>query len=127
MRDSDVLRTINSMTENLMNDDYDVSMNDDYDVVIDTLQNKYNILWKMTELNMNSGLGMGIMDDIRLEQMVKLRQAINMWKDRTSLQREWVGLTDEEIEQGCKESWVTEQAWQSAVWWAEARLKEKNT
>ena len=39
----------------------------------------------------------------------------------------WVGLTDEEIEQGCKESWVTEQAWQSAVWWAEARLKEKNT
>lgn len=40
--------------------------------------------------------------------------------------REWVGLTDEEIEQGCKESWVTEQAWQSAVWWAEAKLKEKN-
>ena len=83
MRKSDVQREINSMTENLMNDDYDVSMNDDYDVVIDILQNKYNILWKMTELNMNSGLGMGIMDDIRLEQMVKLRQAINMWKDRT--------------------------------------------
>jgi hypothetical protein len=38
----------------------------------------------------------------------------------------WVGLTDEEIAQGCKESWVTEQAWQSAVWWAEAKLKEKN-
>jgi hypothetical protein len=83
MRKSDVEREINSMTENLMNDDYDVSMNDDYDVVIDILQNKYNILWKMNELNMNSGLGMGIMDDIRLEQMVKLRQAINMWKDRT--------------------------------------------
>ena len=42
-------------------------------------------------------------------------------------QRPWQGLTDEEIEQGCKESWVTEQAWQSAVWWAEAKLKEKNT
>jgi hypothetical protein len=42
-------------------------------------------------------------------------------------QRTWVGLTDEEIEQGCKESWVTEQAFQSAVWWAEAKLKEKNT
>jgi hypothetical protein len=42
-------------------------------------------------------------------------------------QRTWVGLTHEEIEQGCKESWVTEQAWQSAVWWAEAKLKEKNT
>ena len=41
--------------------------------------------------------------------------------------REWVGLTDEEIEQGCKESWVTLQAWQSAVWWAEDKLKEKNT
>jgi hypothetical protein len=42
-------------------------------------------------------------------------------------QRTWVGLTDEEIAQGCKESWVTEQAWQSAVWWAEAKLKEKNS
>jgi hypothetical protein len=41
--------------------------------------------------------------------------------------RTWVGLTDEEIEQGCKESWVTEQAFQSAVWWAESKLKEKNT
>ena len=41
-------------------------------------------------------------------------------------QRTWVGLTDEEIEQGCKESWITEQAFQSAVWWAEAKLKEKN-
>ena len=45
----------------------------------------------------------------------------------TPPQRTWVGLTDEEIAQGCKESWVTEQAWQSAVWWAEAKLKEKNT
>jgi len=43
------------------------------------------------------------------------------------IERHWVGLTDEEIEQGCKESWVTLQAWQSAVWWAEAKLKEKNT
>ena len=45
----------------------------------------------------------------------------------TPPQRTWIGLTDEEIEQGCKESWVTEQAWQSAVWWAEAKLKGKNT
>ena len=42
-------------------------------------------------------------------------------------QRTWVGLTDDEIAHGWKESWVTEQAWQSAVWWAEAKLKEKNT
>jgi hypothetical protein len=39
----------------------------------------------------------------------------------------WVGLTDEEIAQGCKESWVAEQAWQSAVWWAEDKLRNKNT
>ena len=45
----------------------------------------------------------------------------------TPPQRPWVGLTDEEIAQGCKESWVTEQAWQSAVWWAEAKLKDLNT
>jgi len=45
----------------------------------------------------------------------------------TPQQRTWVGLTDDEIEQGIKESWVTEQAFQSAVWWAEAKLKEKNT
>ena len=45
----------------------------------------------------------------------------------TPQSKPWVGLTDEEIAQGNKESWVTEQAWQSAVWWAEAKLKEKNT
>ena len=45
----------------------------------------------------------------------------------TPPQRTWVGLTDEEIAQGWKESWVTEQAFQSAVWWAEEKLKEKNT
>jgi Fe-S oxidoreductase len=39
----------------------------------------------------------------------------------------WVGLTDEEIAEGVKQSWVTEQAFQSAVWWAEAKLREKNT
>jgi hypothetical protein len=54
--------------------------------------------------------------------------AANYHKDlSTPPQRTWVGLTDEEIAQGWKESWVTEQAWQSAVWWAEEKLKEKNT
>lgn len=51
----------------------------------------------------------------------------NLVAAKALAQRTWVGLTDEEIAQGCKESWVTEQAWQSAVWWAEAKLKEKNT
>lgn len=45
----------------------------------------------------------------------------------THSQRTWVGLTDEEIEEGIKQSWVTEQAFQSAAWWAETKLKEKNT
>ena len=42
-------------------------------------------------------------------------------------QREWVGLTDEEIDEGNKQSWVTKQAWESAVWWASEKLKEKNS
>jgi hypothetical protein len=50
-----------------------------------------------------------------------------LYTNPPAAQRQWVGLTDEEIEQGCKESWVTEQAWQSAVWWAEAKLRSKNT
>ena len=45
----------------------------------------------------------------------------------TPPQREWVGLTDEEIREGNKDSWVTRQAWESAAWWAEEKLKEKNT
>jgi hypothetical protein len=44
-----------------------------------------------------------------------------------TVQRPWVGLMDDEIEQANKKSWVTEQAWQSAVWWAETKLREKNT
>lgn len=48
---------------------------------------------------------------------------------RTALaqpEKEWVWLTDEEIRKGNKDSWVTRQAWESAVWWAEKKLKEKN-
>ena len=41
-------------------------------------------------------------------------------------QHKWVDLTDDEIAQGNKESWVTKQAWESAVWWASEKLKEKN-
>ena len=40
--------------------------------------------------------------------------------------REWVGLTDEEIAEGQASSWVDKQAFESAVWWAEKKLKEKN-
>lgn len=41
-------------------------------------------------------------------------------------QREWVDLTPEEIDEGNKQSWVSIQAWQSAVWWAAEKLKETN-
>ena len=44
----------------------------------------------------------------------------------TPLQREWVDLTDEEIDEGAKQSWVSQQAFESAVWWAMKALKEKN-
>ena len=48
-------------------------------------------------------------------------------KATTPPKREWVGLTDEEIDEGQRQSWVDKQAFESAVWWAEAKLKEKNT
>jgi hypothetical protein len=41
--------------------------------------------------------------------------------------RKWVGLTDKEISEGIINSWVIGQAFESAVWWAEEKLKEKNT
>ena len=54
-----------------------------YDVVLDTLQLKYDKLWQITETNMRSEyIGMGIMDDIRLEQMAQLQQAMQLWKTK---------------------------------------------
>ena len=35
-------------------------------------------------------------------------------------------LTDEEITEGQRQSWVDKQAFESAAWWAEAKLREKN-
>jgi hypothetical protein len=56
---------------------------EDYDVVVDTLQKHRAILWKMTNLNLNSEFGgMGIMDQIRLEQIDELDKAIIMWQKR---------------------------------------------
>jgi hypothetical protein len=52
----------------------------EYDVVIDTLQKKIDIFWKMTKSNMDNDM-MNIMDDIRLEQISQLEQAITLWKE----------------------------------------------
>ena len=51
----------------------------EYDVVIDTLQEKRDRLWKMTQQNMNADM-YNIMDQIRLEQIDQLDKAILSWK-----------------------------------------------
>lgn len=56
-------------------------MSKKYDVVLDTLQAKHDTLMAITMKNMSSEfMGMGIMDDIRLEQCEQLKKAIRMWK-----------------------------------------------
>jgi uncharacterized protein YoxC len=55
---------------------------DEFDIVINTLQKQHDVLWRMTEQNMNSEFGMSLMDDIRFKQMEQLQQAIDMWKGR---------------------------------------------
>jgi hypothetical protein len=53
---------------------------EDYDVVLDTLQKHRDILWKMTQSNMNHDM-FNIMDQIRLEQIDQLEKAITLWKE----------------------------------------------
>ena len=60
--------------------------NDDYDVVLDTLEKQYHLLWKMTEANMNAD-AFNIMDQIRLEQMDKIKEAIALWKNRHGVRK----------------------------------------
>jgi len=52
---------------------------DEYDIVLDTLQEKRDRLWKMTQQNMNADM-FNIMDDIRLEQIDELDRAMASWK-----------------------------------------------
>ena len=53
-------------------------MCEDFDIVIHTLQEKKDKLWKMTQDNMKMDM-MNLMDDIRLEQIQELNEAMNMW------------------------------------------------
>lgn len=53
----------------------------EYDVVIDCLQRHYDRLWAMTQSNMNMDM-FNIMDQIRLEQMDQLKQAMALWTAR---------------------------------------------
>lgn len=60
-------------------------MTEDYDVVLATLKEKRDQLWKMTERNMRSEyIGMNIMDDIRLNQIQQLEEAMHMWQARAN-------------------------------------------
>ena len=55
----------------------------EYDVVVDVLTKHKDKLWEMTRRNMQSEfIGMNIMDDIRLEQIEKLEEAIKLWNNR---------------------------------------------
>lgn len=58
----------------------------EYDVVIDVLQKHHDKLWEITKRNMESEyIGMGIMDDIRLQQMAEIKEAIRWWKERKEM------------------------------------------
>ena len=52
----------------------------DYDVVLDVLQKHRDVLWKMTQSNMNVDM-FNIMDQIRLEQIDQLDKAMKLWKE----------------------------------------------
>ena len=48
---------------------------DDFDIVVHVLQTHRDILWKMTQSNMNNDM-FNVMDQIRLEQIDQLDNAI---------------------------------------------------
>jgi hypothetical protein len=45
---------------------------------------------------------------------------------RVPEKREWVGLTDEEVDEAAKERWVAKQSFEAGAWWANEKLREKN-
>jgi len=60
-------------------------MTEDFDIVLHTLKEKRDQLWTMTERNMRSEyIGMNIMDDIRLDQIRQLEEAMKMWQERAN-------------------------------------------
>jgi len=44
-----------------------------------------------------------------------------------SPQREWQGLTDEEVDEAARGRWVAKQSFEAGAWWANEQLLEKNT
>ena len=62
------------------------SEDDRYDVVVDTLTEKKDKLWKITQQNINADM-FNIMDQIRLEQIYQLDKAIQCWN---KYKHEWI-------------------------------------
>jgi hypothetical protein len=56
---------------------------DDFDIVVHVLQTHRDILWKMTERNTNNDM-FNVMDQIRLEQIDQLDNAIKCHKVQKS-------------------------------------------
>jgi predicted oxidoreductase (fatty acid repression mutant protein) len=55
-----------------------MSNSEEFDIVIATLEEKKQKLWKMTQDNMKMDM-MNLMDDIRLEQIQEINEAMGMW------------------------------------------------
>jgi hypothetical protein len=53
----------------------------EFDPVIDALQERIDVLMKITEGNMRMGM-INIMDQIRFEHIDKLEEAISLWENR---------------------------------------------
>jgi hypothetical protein len=53
-------------------------MTQEFDIVLSTLEEKKQALWKMTESNMSNDMT-NMMDDIRLEQIQELNEAMGLW------------------------------------------------
>ena len=63
-------------------------MNDDdheYNVVLDVLQKHYDVLKDMNERSLRMGLDVGIMDQIRFDQMDEIKEAMRWWKERKGM------------------------------------------
>ena len=55
-----------------------MSNSEEFDIVINTLQEAKDKLWKITQSNMNMDM-FNVMDQIRLEQIQELNEAMGMW------------------------------------------------
>ena len=65
---------------------------------------------------------------IPMKMMERHLQAETALRDRLAQpDREWVGLTDEEVAKYSIELWPSESTFENGAKWAEAKLKEKNT